>query len=317
MRLRNLFMILLLCMTVGVFSVACTGDDGAQGPPGPAGPQGPPGDAADGGDGGEVAEDTDFYPFLESWGVMDGEVGCNSEVLTGMGPLPGPAMVLPKPEATETFKVEVACGDGFDDVDADPTIANLGTPTPDTGSIIFLKTGRSKTDLVGENTDEEATTYSLASRTNTKKNFLEGTFHAKLTEDGTGESLERELLYRECGEGAEPPSILGTWRAAQIIASKQEYENSKPVEGTDGNPVAAEVTTTTKVCVQLDAHPGVTKCYVQVEGPAADAVKTSMNTYDGELHDLELALASSGTAAAFFDTGDLPVGENLCELFVD
>ena len=315
MRLRNLFMILLLCMTVGVFSVACTGDDGAQGPPGPAGPQGPPGDAADGGDGGEVAEDTDFYPFLESWGVVDGEVSCNSEVLTGMGPLPGPAMVLPKPEAGETFKVEVACT-GFGNVDADPTIANLGTPTA--GSIIFLKTGRSKTDLVGENTDEEATTYSLASRTNTKKNFLEGTFHAKLNEDGTGESLERELLYRECGEGTEPPSILGTWRAVQITASKQEYENSKPVED-DGNPVAAEVTTTTKVCVQLDAHPGVTKCYVQVDGPASGTsdVETSMNTYDGELHDLELTLASSGTAAAFFDTGDLLVGGNLCELFVD
>ena len=43
MRLRNLFLLLLLCMTVGVFSVACTGDDGAQGPPGPPGEQGPPG----------------------------------------------------------------------------------------------------------------------------------------------------------------------------------------------------------------------------------------------------------------------------------
>ncbi len=39
MRLRNLFMILLLCMTVGIFS-ACTGDDGATGP---QGPQGDPG----------------------------------------------------------------------------------------------------------------------------------------------------------------------------------------------------------------------------------------------------------------------------------
>ena len=47
MRLRNLFMVLLLCMTVGLFAVSCTGDDGAQGPPGPPGPQGeqgPPGE---------------------------------------------------------------------------------------------------------------------------------------------------------------------------------------------------------------------------------------------------------------------------------
>ncbi len=46
MRLRNLFMILLLCMTVGLFAVSCSdGDTGPQGPPGPAGPAGPAGDA--------------------------------------------------------------------------------------------------------------------------------------------------------------------------------------------------------------------------------------------------------------------------------
>ena len=44
MRLRNLFMILLLCMTVGLFAVSCSdGDTGPQGPPGPAGPAGPEG----------------------------------------------------------------------------------------------------------------------------------------------------------------------------------------------------------------------------------------------------------------------------------
>ena len=46
MRLRNLFMILLLCMTVGLFAVSCSdGDTGPAGPPGPAGPAGPAGDA--------------------------------------------------------------------------------------------------------------------------------------------------------------------------------------------------------------------------------------------------------------------------------
>ncbi|MYB26728.1 MAG: calcium-binding protein [Candidatus Dadabacteria bacterium] len=44
MRLRNLFMILLLCMTVGILGTSCTGDDGAQGPPGPQGPPGEQGE---------------------------------------------------------------------------------------------------------------------------------------------------------------------------------------------------------------------------------------------------------------------------------
>ena len=46
MRLRNLLFVLLLCMTVGMFS-ACTGDDGAMGPPGPQGPPGPAGPQGD------------------------------------------------------------------------------------------------------------------------------------------------------------------------------------------------------------------------------------------------------------------------------
>ena len=55
MRLRNLFVILLLCMTVGVLGTSCAGSDGAdgaRGPAGPAGPAGPQGPAgADGMDG--------------------------------------------------------------------------------------------------------------------------------------------------------------------------------------------------------------------------------------------------------------------------
>ena len=69
MRLRNLFMILLLCMTVGMFGVSCTGDDGAQGPPGPPGPPGEAGPAGDAGDDGADAEDTDSnYGFLKTLG---------------------------------------------------------------------------------------------------------------------------------------------------------------------------------------------------------------------------------------------------------
>lgn len=47
MKLRNFFMILLLCTVVGVFGVSCTGDDGPPGPQGEQGPQGPPGPGAE------------------------------------------------------------------------------------------------------------------------------------------------------------------------------------------------------------------------------------------------------------------------------
>ena len=115
MRLRNLFMILLLCMTVGIFGVSCTGDDGAQGPPGPPGPPGEAGPAGDAGDGAD--EDTDFYTFLESWGVEGGEIGCSDDALTGSGPFPGGDDVLGKLSAdapvVNNNPLAVECGDAF------------------------------------------------------------------------------------------------------------------------------------------------------------------------------------------------------------
>ena len=47
MKLRNFFMVLLLCMTVGVLGTSCTGEDGAMGPQGEPGAQGPKGDPGD------------------------------------------------------------------------------------------------------------------------------------------------------------------------------------------------------------------------------------------------------------------------------
>ena len=321
MRLRNLFMILLLCMTVGMFGVSCTGDDGAQGPPGPAGPQGPPGDAADGGgDGGEVAEDTDFYPFLESWGVMDGEVGCSDSLLTGMGPLPGPAMQLPALVTTDTAingVVAAVCSntDIFGQVLADPTVPGLAIATnPANDSVVFVKTGRA-TDAEETVMEEEATTFSVATRTTTKKSFVEGLVRAVLEDNGKGDSFERELLYSDCGVGTTPPSINGIWRAAQITETAVEYEDNRPVEESD--EVVETVTVTTKVCVQLDAHPGATKCYVQIDAPETTDDKAFVALYDGaELQDLELeGLAESGTAVPFFDAdNDVLVGGNLCML---
>ena len=47
MKLRNFFMVLLLCMAVGVLGTSCTGEDGAMGPQGEPGAQGPKGDPGD------------------------------------------------------------------------------------------------------------------------------------------------------------------------------------------------------------------------------------------------------------------------------
>ncbi|MCY4261737.1 MAG: calcium-binding protein [Candidatus Dadabacteria bacterium] len=101
MRLRNLFMILLLCMTVGLFAVSCSdGDTGPQGPPGETGPPGPAGtpaptpDPEDDGDDDDMSEaDCISHKFgpndVEKFTGGDGdEVICGnkrSNVIEGMG----------------------------------------------------------------------------------------------------------------------------------------------------------------------------------------------------------------------------------------
>ena len=334
MRLRNLFMILLLCMTVGMFGVSCTGDDGAQGPPGPKGDTGEPGEVTEA----DIPEDTDFYPFLESWGVKDGEVGCNDDVLKGMGPLPGPAMALPKPTtatvAMDSVPVEVNCGTGFADVPNNVTTPPLTIDSDDltvddNNDIVLVKTGRfTATDADKEVEYTEPTSFNPPLRTTTTKNFMEGLIFANLEDDGTGESLERELLYSDCGGGTAPPSIKGIWRAAQITEEMQEFKDGKSVDDdpdTDTTTEGLTTKTTTKVCVQLDSHPGATKCYVQVQAAKNEAY---IALYDGEkleprlkvgnpaTADLDIAASTVNTDALdFFGDGDITGGDNLCYLF--
>ena len=81
MRLRNLLFVLLLCMTVGIFS-ACTGDDGAQGPAGPQGPQGeqgPPGMDASSPE--ETSEEgcEDFVERIRFNGTSGDDIICGNE----------------------------------------------------------------------------------------------------------------------------------------------------------------------------------------------------------------------------------------------
>ena len=342
MRLRNLFMILLLCMTVGMFGVSCTGDDGAQGPPGPKGDTGEPGEVTEA----DIPEDTDFYPFLESWGVKDGEVGCNDDVLKGMGPLPGPDLVdlmpsdrtLPDGNDPNPFNAPLAVqcdAPGVLVKFTDTVEIDVGGPqaTPVAGAnrhMVFWKTGRAmeKSDPVRTPADD----FGEAKETSTTKHFVGGLVFAELNEDGKGESLDRELLYNECGVGSiAPPSIRGHWKAVQVIDSVTEYE-----ERDKQDPVST--TTLTKFCVVLDAHPGVTKCYVS-ERQTDASYKTTIALYDGtELdtvvdHDdigdnaaetaftaVELFVDSAPTDAPDFgvttgETVNGTLGAHLCNLF--
>ena len=287
MRLRNLFMILLLCMTVGMFGVSCTGDDGAQGPPGPAGPAGPAGPGADDGDV-EIPENTNFYSFLESWGVKDGEVGCSDPVLTGIGPMPGPAMALPAADPTAAVNGLIFSGDCGTNILGNVAASDLthngmalvpAATTITAGNIVLVKTGRSaQPEKTVE--DSEANTFSLASRTTTTKNFVEGLIFATLGSEAFGLD-ERDYLHTDCGGETTPPKVKGIWRAAQITKSAQEYEESKPVASTASAPQPV-VTVTTKLCVSLDAHPGVTKCFVDINAPADADDEKFIALYDGE-----------------------------------
>ena len=354
MRLRNLFMILLLCMTVGMFGVSCTGDDGAQGPPGPKGDTGEPGEVTEA----DIPEDTDFYPFLESWGVKDGEVGCNDDVLKGMGPLPGDmdGVILEDIKAAERIDdqntgdgdesnlnspIIVTCGasgsvfamgdgerlDAMIDVGGNPL--NIVENSNVSGStvaangldnrIVLYKTGRAE---VESTEDVDPTNFNRAMKVKTTKRFVGGLVFAKLGD--TAQNRHREALHYECGTGASPPDIRGTWRAVQVSTETREYANGVqvvPPDGDDDNDLPddpMEVTTLVKVCLVLDAHPGVTKCFVSDKAKAMDSVAT----YDGT--DLDTVVAMDKLPAAndqnqwLFDKadtdGDFEEVEQICTI---
>ena len=322
-------MILLLCTAVGVFGVSCTGDDGEAGPPGPPGPPGPGADEI------EIPEDTNFYGFLKSWGSETGEIACSDSLLTGMGPLPGPPMALPsirqRTDDTTTTAVNEAelnvniaptCGENFG------TVAAADLPLPGvvgTTAVVLFKSGRSAEDeeSVEEN---EPTSFSKATRVTTTKRFVEGLVFAELADDGTGESLDRELLYSDCVVGTQPPSIRGIWRAVRITEKTQEFD---PVQRTGEDDATVQTKVTRKICVQLDSHPGATKCYVETSDDmgtadaADDEATRSVALYDGAdltevvaQADLADFASSPVTANLFADgTGDITDARNLCYLF--
>lgn len=338
MRLRNLLFVLLLCMTVGVLGTSCTGDDGAQGPPGPPGPPGPAGEPMDG----DMEETTAFYDFLKSWGSETGEIACSDPLLTGMGPLPGPEeleAIIQRADDTSTNEVNEAILNSAVRVTCDNgdwgAVNKVGAqPVTSTEGIVLWKTDRMKMTHEGDPVRVPKDDFGLAKEIETTTYFVGGSIAANIPSKGGDEGFERAALNNQCGIGTSPPAIIGKWRAVKKEAKITTYEDGKKVEGTVSapNPIP-KAPLLLKVCVVLDAHPGVTKCYVnKLKNDGTHAM--SVNLYDGEnlvmppvvtmdklpgnsdtdQHaDLFSGVGGGGGAAdATSDFGDV---ENLCALF--
>ena len=184
--------------------------------------------------------------------------------------------------------------------------------------------GEKETSMV----DTPAGEFNQATRTTVTKDFVGGLLFAELDMTGAfDEPDERRLLYSDCGVGTPPSDVRGHWRGIQIVESTQVYANGVPATGSGGDVIAPTVTTTVKVCVKLDAHPGVTKCYVNVDSNPDDATKDgaqiALYNEDGTLTTLKDndALAGTGTVSAstglLFSGTDLPGADEICEIFAD
>ena len=337
MRLRNLLMILLLCMTVGVLGTSCTGDDGEAGPPGPPGPAGPAGEPGD--DAGSVAHN---YPFLVNWGKASGKMACDDPLLTETGMFPGPALkALPAStnevryapvDATSATTsantangyVEIECGAEIFDQAVNPDFN--GDEVPDlTGSaaasdrdaaLLFVKTHRGGDAAAVPQAGSKAAATGVAGVSITEqKSFTAGQFFADMdTRGGSDEAIQRGQLYHDCGVGTAPSALKGHWRAVNIVNIRQNT-----TLGANGLEVPLDDTmvtkTTSKVCLRLDSLPGAVKCYVReqtvvndgstaaVEGSVAEGVMASDTEKiiiygDGTNSVVVMPHAAAATAAA-------------------
>ena len=315
MKLRNLIFSLFLAIGAIGFT-ACTGDDGDQGPQGEQGEQGEKGDPGD--PGGAAA----FYDFMQSWGSPTGEVDCSSPLLTGEGPFPGPALeaiaesartddttTTDVNEANLNSPVVATCsatlfadtetvdldGPGGDDPVAIAQEASEGR------SIVLWKAGRAQ-EKDAEPVRKPLDDFSSATSTIETRDFVGGPLFATLLNNGPDEALERELLHTQCDVGADPPSIIGEWKAVQKTSSVTTYTFD-----TNGNPVAGtpvDTVTLLKVCVTLDAHPGVTKCFAK-ESPVGGTTSMQIGLYDGAMLHTVLAGDNPMFPATMPETEDI------------
>ena len=334
MKLRNLIFALFLAIGAIGFT-ACTGDDGAQGPQGDQGEQGEKGDP------GESGDASGTYAFLKSWGSADGTVTCSDDILQPGGPLPGGPDILgslanaaqvvtgtPNPDGAIT----AACGTAgiFSDIDdeaiegLDDTLGDVNDDLAVTRGLAFIKTGRGNADP--EVMRVPSTEFNRAAQVVTNKVFVGGKVFADL--DFAADSpqpVERLNLYNQCSVGTSPSAVIGQWQAVRITAQATLFADGAQLDtNNDGTPDALPApTVTTKVCVVLDAHPGVTKCFVNVTGdvvnPANNGPRIAL--YDGTSLTTVVKAADLSAVDAtgdLFVSGDTAAGVaavRLCDLF--
>ena len=212
----------------------------------------------------------------------------------------------------------------------DPKIVVAGTTIVATGEMVLVKTmrGEEETSMVETPSSE----FNQAIRTTVTKNFVGGLLFADLDTSGAfDEPDERRLLYSDCGVGTSPGDVRGHWRGIHINESSQVFVDGVGAV-TDADPPVAITTdvNTYKVCVKLDAHPGVTKCYVNVMGGQNAGAQIALYNEDGTLTTLKDNDAlvgdggslSTGNATGILfattgGTGDLGSVNEICEIFAD
>jgi hypothetical protein len=308
MKLRNLIFALFLVIGAIGF-VSCTGDDGEAGPAGPAGPAGEKGDSGDSGSA------SGFYDFMMSWGSPTGEVACNSPLLTGEGSFPGPALedidddareddedTTDVNEASLNSPVVAMCAPTLF---ADTDEIDLGGDTPqaidgNNSSIVLWKAGTAVEEDAA--VPKEADDFGDATSTVETRNFVGGPLFATLMNNGPDEAIEREFLHTQCGLGTDPPQVAGEWKAVKKTSSVTTYTNRAPTPSTNDAPNPADTITLLKLCVVLDAHPGVTKCFVKETTAAGTTMQIAL--YDGENLHTVLAGDNENFPETVPDTGD-------------
>ena len=341
MKLRNLIFALFLAIGAIGFT-ACTGDDGAQGPKGDQGEQGEKGEAGESAEGSDVDSREFFYPFLATWGAgEDGGAACDDPIIDGDGVFPGPDLVaftMTEADLDANDAAGVTCATGFvetnHDPDGDGPLDNVLDANVD--GLVLVKTGRATAPP--ETVDNIPETLDNPTRTVTTVTKVGGGIYAEL--DDTGGDSEEQSFYRgrlhnTCGGPTTPPSLAGEWIGLQKIETTHDRTGSAAA-GFENDDDSMVQTTTTKVCLKLDAHPGSVKCFVRVvktspDGPDADTDRDSETTEtiglynaDGTLtpvapmanSDGIIAVTGSTNLETVFGTGNgiMVVQEKLCNL---
>lgn len=279
MRLRNLLMILLLCMTVGVLGTSCTGDDGEAGPPGPPGPKGDPGESA------SPEETTGLYDFLKTWGSETGEISCDDPILRGMGMFPGPDALKPlvnNAGQPAPVAFEAQCSSTlFDEIPAStpalmaiPGISGLAN-----AELILIKTGAAMETNKDNPEVIPSTEVSLAKTVVSTKHFAGGVLAADMsTKGGNDEVFDRMSLHSDCKVGTAPGAIAGEWRSVHI------EKVTTPHNATTREAITASATTdiTRKICIRLDSLPGVVKCFIEMNPTGNENTVQQIALYDAD-----------------------------------